>query len=88
MDCTSLTSVTIPDSITSIWGGAFHGCTSLASVAIPSSVTYIGPDTFYGCTSLTDVYYGGSEAQWEEITIEYDNDELLSAVIHYDSTEN
>ena len=40
--CTSLTSVTIPNSVTSIGDEAFHDCTSLTSVTIPNSVTSIG----------------------------------------------
>ena len=53
-DCT-LTSVTIPDSVTTISDGAFIGCTSLTAVTIPDSVTTIGNDAFYSCDSLTAV---------------------------------
>jgi len=57
-DCKSLTSVTIPNSVTNIGGnvgGAFLGCTSLTSVTIPNSVTSIRDRTFSDCTSLTSV---------------------------------
>ena len=54
-DCTGLTSVTIPDSVTFIGSCAFLGCTSLTSVTIPDSVTFIGPDAFSNCTSLTSI---------------------------------
>ena len=40
-DCTELTSVTIPDSVTDIRWRAFYNCVSLKSVTIPKSVTYI-----------------------------------------------
>ena len=53
--CTSLTSVTIPDSVTEIKYSAFNGCTSLTSITIPNSVTEIGKSAFYDCTSLTSV---------------------------------
>ena len=53
--CSSLTSVTIPDSVTSIDGWAFKNCTSLTSITIPNSVTYIGGSAFRDCTSLTSV---------------------------------
>ena len=51
----SLTSVTIGNSVTSIGGFAFSGCTSLTSITIPDSVTSIGTDAFYLCSSLTSV---------------------------------
>ncbi|MBR0335999.1 MAG: leucine-rich repeat domain-containing protein [Alistipes sp.] len=51
-----MTSVTIPDSVTSIGLGAFSYCTSLTSVTIPDSVTRIGMSAFVGCSSLKEVY--------------------------------
>ena len=53
--CKNLTSIIIPDNVTSIGYDAFSGCTGLTSVIIPDSVTSIGGLAFYGCTSLTDV---------------------------------
>ncbi len=54
-DCSSLVSVTIPNSVTTIEYGAFEGCSNLASVTIPNSVTTIEVDAFYNCTSLASV---------------------------------
>ena len=56
--CTSLISVTIPDSVTSIGMWGFGFCTSLISVTIPDSVISIGLSAFEGCTSLTSVTIG------------------------------
>ena len=45
-DCSSLTSIVIPDSVTSIGWGAFHGCSNLTGITIPDSVTSIGSPAF------------------------------------------
>ena len=82
--CTGLTSITIPDSVTSIVYGAFWGCSVLTSITIPDSITSIEWRAFQECTGLTDVYYTGSEEQWNKIDIdESKNEPLLNATIHY-----
>ena len=55
-----LTSVTIPNSITTIGDYAFRDCTSLTSVIIPDSVITIGLQAFAACTTLTNVTIGNS----------------------------
>ena len=65
--CSDLTSITIPNSVTTIGGtdigsgaGAFYGCTGLTSVTIPNSVTSIGYTAFAECSGLTSVTIGNS----------------------------
>ena len=58
--CTRMSSIVIPDSVTSIGNGAFYECSSLTSVAIPDSVTSIGYGAFEYCSSLTSVVIGDS----------------------------
>ena len=81
-DCSSLTSVTIPKGVTCIWGYVFDGCTELASVTIPESVSKIEYYAFDRCDKLAHVYYGGTQAQWAQITIGTYNDALANATIH------
>ena len=54
-NCSGLTSVTIPDSVTSIGKRAFIGCSSLTSITIPDSVVSIGEQAFRGCSGLISV---------------------------------
>ena len=53
--CSDLTSITIPESVTSISDYAFSGCSGLTSITIPESVTSIGNNAFNFCTSLKDL---------------------------------
>ena len=61
-NCTSLTSITLPSSVTSIGESAFNGCTSTSftSITLPSSVTSIGKSAFLGCTYLTSITLSSS----------------------------
>ena len=51
----NITSVVIPEGVTSIDNWAFQGCESLTRVVIPEGVTSIGESAFEGCSSLTSV---------------------------------
>ncbi len=53
--CSSLTEITIPNSVTSIGAYAFSGCSSLTEINIPNSVTSIEGEAFSGCIGLTEI---------------------------------
>ena len=86
-NCTSLTSIIIPESVVGIGYNAFANCTSLTSITIPNSVTY--PQSaiyeseliFENCNNLTDIYYDGTEAEWNLIAcnISY----LTNVLVHF-----
>ena len=54
-NCSSLTSIIIPNSVTRIGYYAFWRCSGLTSVTIPNSVTSIGGSAFYHCSGLTSI---------------------------------
>lgn len=81
-DCSGLTSITIPESVTHIRERAFYGCSGLTSFTIPESVTHIGERAFYGCSGLTSITIPGNVIQIS--TEAFDNCENLStAIIKY-----
>lgn len=55
--------------------------------SIPTSVTSIEHDAFYNCDNLTDVYYDGTEKEWNAITIGAYNECLTNATIHFAKQE-
>ena len=71
----------IPQGVTTI-DGAFYGCANVTGVTIPASVRTISESSFAYCTSLTDVYYEGTQAQWNAMSIGSHNDALLDAQLH------
>jgi hypothetical protein len=86
--CTGLTSVTILGSIVDINSYTFFRCDHLASITIPRSVAKIGEYAFYYCDSLADVYYTGSEEDWESIDIGSCNNPITSATIHFNEKDS
>ena len=67
-NCTSLTEITIPSSVTTIGSFTFRSCTSLTTITIPSSVTSIGQSALSGCTGLTEINFNGTKDQWNAMT--------------------
>ena len=80
--CTSLETLNIP-SVETIDASAFSGCTALTSVSLPKNVKTIGNAAFRYCDNIKDVYYAGSETEWNAITIQPYNEPINNAAIHY-----
>ena len=81
--CTSLTLFEVPEQVTSIEQWAFNGCTDLKEITIPANVTTIGQEAFLNCSSLTDIYFAGTESQWNQISVGSGNTVLATATKHF-----
>ena len=66
-----LTSITIPENITSIGRCAFSGCDSLTSITIPDSVTSIGSSAFENCSGLTSIVIPDSVTSIDHWAFQY-----------------
>ena len=69
--CSSLTSITIPEGVTSIRDNAFSFCNSLTSIIIPQGVTIIGDHAFYDCGSLTSITIPNSVTRIGDFAFEH-----------------
>ena len=67
-DCTGLTAINIPSSLTNLGEKSFYNCNSLKNINIPSKITSIGYDTFFNCENLSNVYYDGNVKDWLNIS--------------------
>ena len=102
--CTGLMYVILPECVTSIEGEAFFNCPKLQSIFIPKNVKtintskcYSGGKTWYEgcvkyCNSLTDIYYAGTEEEWNSISDDWGafsaTQHFSTATIHFNSTHD
>ena len=68
--------------MTNIPEDTFYGCSNLTSVTIPNSVTTIGEYAFFECKKLSDVFFQGSQTEWNNIEIGKYNSYLTNATLH------
>ena len=56
LDCSNVTRIVLPESISTIGVQAFSNCTRLSEISIPERVTWIDSEAFFGCSSLTSIF--------------------------------
>ena len=62
------------------------GCSSLTSLYLPKSLTSLDYKALYGCSSVKDIYYAGTEEEWNAIEKDYSWQPSRDGyVIHYES---
>ena len=70
--------------VKTIKDSAFYGGFSLKSVVIPSTLEMIDDWGFAYCDSITDIYYMGTEEQWNNVAIDSSmNSGIINATVHY-----
>lgn len=88
-NCTSLESICLPKNLRVIEENGFEGCYNLKSIVMPRTVKTIGQGAFSMCNQLTEIYYEGSEEDWDKIVISKENDTLTRlkdwGKIHFNS---
>ena len=77
------TTYNVPSSVKIIKKYAFNSCKKLENIIIPESVINIGDGAFYWCKNLMNIFYTGTEGDWDSITVGEDNECLTNATIHY-----
>ena len=84
--CISLPSINIPQGVQNIGERAFSSCGQLTKITIPKTVTQIGTAAFASCGSLKDIYFNGSEAEWNNIRKIGDSQSIAAGrTIHYNA---
>ena len=81
-ECYSLTSVTFSDSVTTIGNYAFSECYNIHSVTLGKGLQKVGYYAFDMCDNLKDVYYPGSQEEWEKINIHEEEFHITNADLY------
>ena len=81
--CYAFEDITIPEGVKEISHQAFKDCTGLKIVRFPSTIETIGNYAFEGYSSITDMYYNGTNAEWNNVDIGAYNYALLNIERHF-----
>ena len=87
--CSALKTLRLPNSVREVKANAFFWCLDLRSAFIGTGIEKIGKNAF-GSTwedVLEDMYYAGSEADWEKVVVKSDNNSLTAARWHFNTFE-
>ena len=82
---TDLEYVTLPTGLVNIPNAAFSGCARLKQITIPATVQFIGNKAFADLCGVTDVYFCGSESQWNAVSKQKAFAYYDPPTVHFDS---
>ncbi len=77
--CSSLTRITIPNSVTNIGQSAFADCSNLTNVTVGNSVTSLSQQLFYFCPNLVEIYFNGDAPTFDFSVFDGD----FQAIVYY-----
>lgn len=83
-NCENISRIEIPDGVTTIEEGIFSDCENLTEIVIPTSVVKITRYAFEDCNNLEKILYKGTEKDWKNIFIHYDNKLLFECLKIYE----
>ena len=81
-DCYELSVINLNNGLESIDNCAFN-CAKITDIYIPKSISYIGDNVFNNCIYLENVYYDGTEDEWNLITFGIDNHGYFTSATKY-----
>lgn len=85
---TGLKKVVLNEGIVTIGPGAFEDDYRVSEIFLPKSLKNIDVNAFSGCSGLKEVYYSGTEKEWNSMNIGEGNENLTNANIHFDMSIN
>jgi len=83
--CSALKEIKLPSKLVEIAPTAFDQCRYLKTITIPNTLKVVGDGAFHDCGDLTTVNYEGTESQWNKISIQLNNNPLVSAKKNYNA---
>lgn len=84
--CFNLEKVVLPSSIEKVSDMMFVYCLNLSEIYIPASITSVEQSAFGTCEKLQTVYFGGTEEEWNNITVGEGNEPLKNATVIFNSS--
>lgn len=86
--CAPYETYAVPESVRFIYSNSFNGNKNIKKLYLPNGLTRVYDSAFADCTGITDIYYCGTEEEWNKIKIEANNDVLTSATLHFEHTHS
>ncbi len=81
-DCTNITFLSLGSGIVNVPKNAFRNCTALKTVVASAALYNVYDNAFANCPAIADVYYLGTQENWDDIYFASGNDDLLGAALH------